>query len=244
MQVMKGHFKRFVIPMLLMAASAALIIAAGSCGPKVGENFHFLDGNRDRMYVMHPAKSENEPAPLILVLHGYDGQALSAATVWRLQKGMENFHILAPQAPMKKRRERVVSTWTGQDDESYLLHLLEQIIATHKVNGQRIAIVGYSSGASMALRMALKYPSRFYACVAVGGGLSLVGAQKPEGLHVFLLAGQKDRGFNQDKAKRLAKHLGDRGAKVEYAVVPGVDHSLLYNKIEPASVWLAKVLGG
>jgi predicted esterase len=242
MQIMKGHFRRFIIPLLFIFTFIALMIAAGSCGPKAGESFHFLDGRRDRMYVMHPAKDENEPAPLVLVLHGYDGQALSAATVWRLQKGMNNFHILAPQAPMTKRRGRVVSTWTGQNDEKYLLYLLEQTIATHKVNGRRIAVVGYSSGASMALRMALKYPSRFYACVAVGGGLSLVGAQNPEGLHVFLLAGQKDRGFNQDKAKRLAKHLGDRGAKVEYAVVPGADHSLLYNKIEPAAVWLAKIL--
>ncbi len=220
---------------------AAFAFCLTACAPKVGENFHFFNDDKNHMYVFYPAQDESAPAPLLMVLHGYDGQALSAATVWRMQKGIENFHILAPQAPMKKKGRRVVSTWTGSSDESYLLKLMDKIAAEANVDSKRIAVAGYSSGASMAMRMALKYPSRFNACVCVGAGLSLSDTQRPENLNVFLLAGQRDRGFNGNKVKSLAAHLERRGAQVKYEIVPNADHAGLYNKIGPAAVWLVDI---
>jgi poly(3-hydroxybutyrate) depolymerase len=150
--------------------------------------------------------------------------------------------VLAPQAPEKSKSGKTVSTWQAGADDVFLHSLLDHIEKTAEIDRQRIALVGYSAGAAMAVHMAMSNPGRFSACAAVGGGAGMSGSVKPGFTHYFFLAGEKDRGFAPDQARGITERFVAAGGRARYDVVPGVDHAALYAKVEPAAAWLAREL--
>jgi poly(3-hydroxybutyrate) depolymerase len=225
---------------------AAIIVAAAflaACAPLPAQSdFLLLDGKSDQQYLLVKPADESAPAPLILSLHGYAGDARSIARLWKMQPGMGKAYILAPQAPKKSRGGGAVSTWQSGTDDAFLMALVDKVVKENKIDPSRIAVVGYSAGAFMSLRLALAHPDRFAACVAIGGGLGMKSDDPVTKGKFFLLAGEKDGSFNEKKAQQLAMRLQSGGATVQYEVVPGADHASLYAKIAPATRWLAGLL--
>lgn len=227
-------------PMVL----ALLAFVLSCCAPRVAELKEIFTSHTkgQSSYLLYSPPKRSGNAPLVMALHGYAGDAASMARLWSRQEGLRGAFVVAPQAPKKQRRGRLVSTWSGEKDEALLLELLDDLLSTRPIDPARVAVVGYSSGASMAARLAIKHPERFPHAVLVGGGLSMADHQWARKGKFFLLAGDLDRGFNRKKMKQLAARLEKGGASVEYALVPHVDHAALYAAIKPAADWLAKTL--
>ncbi len=202
--------------------------------------FQSLEGKEEWRFVLHPPRGASSAAPLLVVLHGFAGDAQSMGRLWSWQPGLADVFVLAPQAPRKVRAGSVVSTWQGGVDDGFLLTLLEKVIEENPVDERRVAVAGYSSGAGMAFRLATKYPDRFSACVVVGGGQSRGAGKISKGAQFFLLAGERDRGFNKKKVRHIAARLEKAGASVQFEIIPGADHAALYNKIGPAARWLSE----
>ncbi|MCB1155445.1 dienelactone hydrolase family protein [bacterium] len=230
-----------------LIAVLALVVTAAGCSSMVPDptidvsDWQILDGNKDWRYILAVPDNEKKARGLILLLHGYSGDALAIAREWESMPGMDEFYLLAPQAPRKIISEPV-STWRAGTDDEFLLKLLDKVVQEKSIRSIRVGVAGYSSGASMALYMGLTFPDRISATVAVGAGRNQVGEIENASGRYFLLAGGLDRGFNEDKAKRLAEHITGAGAFAEYHVLPGVDHAGLYNQMQPATDWFLEMM--
>ncbi|MBZ0272552.1 alpha/beta fold hydrolase [bacterium] len=220
----------------LIALSAFLVLGVAPVQPE----WQATDGGK---YLLFPSRAANTGAkPLVVVLHGYGGDARSMGMLWSLQPGLAGATVVAPQAPEKKRGGRAVSTW-DRVDENYVLAVIDEVVSRHAIDASRIAVVGYSAGASMAIRLGLAHGDRFAAVVSIGGGLSMAAQGAGQGTRFLFVTGQRDERFSQDKFKHLFARLEKSGVKIERQVVPGADHAALYNRIDDAGAWLSGALG-
>ncbi len=202
-----------------------------------------MSGRADWSYVLVKPKDTSRAAPVLLVLHGYDGDARSMAQLWSVQREMNRAYILAPQAPPKERNGKTVSTWEAGTDDAFLHTLLDKVSRENKTIGAQSAIAGYSAGASMAMHMAMKNPGRFAACAAIGGGVGMSESVDPGFTHYLLLAGERDVAFDPKKATRLHDRIHELGGQADVEVVKGADHTSLYGHVEQGAKWLAQEMG-
>ncbi|MGZ3474307.1 MAG: alpha/beta hydrolase family esterase [Polyangiales bacterium] len=116
------------------------------------------------------------PAPLILVLHGYGGDA-SDVLPWSglASLGEKGVHVVAPDGTLDSRGRRF---WNANsaccdfeekhpDDLHYLISLIDDVAARARVDAKRVYAVGLSNGGAMALRLACDAPERFAAVVSI-----------------------------------------------------------------------------
>lgn len=137
-------------------------------------------GDTVREYLIHvpDAYQEDDPAPLILNMHGACGDAESYRGVVGEKKGLHlladqhGFLVAYPQAVIKKD-ECVV--WqpgdTGEedialDDVYFIQRLLDDIKSRYNIDGEQIFALGYSNGGMMAFSLGCNSGGAF---AAVGG---------------------------------------------------------------------------
>lgn len=139
-----------------------------------------VDAGRGPVVVQIPSNYEpSNPAPLLLLLHGYSftGQM------------MENYFDFAPLAeqngfiftyPDGTQDSLGFQFWnatsaccdnnnSGVDDLGYLTTLLDLLESQYNIDPQRIHIVGHSNGGFMAHRMACEDGTRFASIVSLSG---------------------------------------------------------------------------
>jgi poly(3-hydroxybutyrate) depolymerase len=191
-------------------------------------------------YILRKPAVTMTKAPLVVVLHGMGGDAKSMSVQWGTQPGMEKMYVLAPQGPRKDAK----STWGGGDDATSLIGLIDRLTKENNIDPDRIAVVGYSAGTYLAMRLVRGNPGKFAACVIMGGsgGKSASGAAAKT--KFYLLSGEQDGSFNEKKANVMAESLIGEGAFAMVEIVPGANHGSLYAKNQGATKWLVSVLEG
>ncbi|MBN9419055.1 hypothetical protein ABS71_07535 [bacterium SCN 62-11] len=170
-----------------------------------------------------PASAPNT----LVLLHGRGATAESILRLYpELQLGPE-WQALAPQAPG--------NTWYPY---SFLAPLdqnqpfLDQALQTvHGAIGdlpsERVALLGFSQGACLALEYAASHPRRYQAVMALTGGL--IRLQHQGDLHetpVFLGSGDPDPHVPFSRVEESATHLRALGAQVEVRRYPGLPHTI------------------
>ena len=147
----------------------------------------------------------NEPAPLLILLHGYGISGTSQEFWWRLWPEAEaNGFLFA--APTGSTDSNGKTYWNANhnccdfddanvDHVSYLLQLIESIRSNHNVDPQRIHLVGYSNGGCMAYRMACEHGDLLASVVSVAGSTWLDPANCPsdDPVHVLHIHGTNDQ---------------------------------------------------
>ena len=189
-------------------------------------------GDTLRLYRLEEPKSiaGGKLYPMVLLLHGLDGEAASFVSMFKEQNGSEKWFIVAPQAPVRSTAKGAHSTWDRNQDAQFLLNLLSFLEDKYPLDRKRIAVVGYSAGSSMALALAKSDPHRFFKLGLIGGGRLSAGEKPPgfESLKVFLFGAEHDDYFNRAGMDAAKKAFENAGAKVDLEVVPGTDHSTIY----------------
>jgi len=229
-----GSYKSIIFAGFILLVT---LIAVSSVLAKGGDLV--TDENSGWRYILRQPADTKSKAPLVLVLHGMGGEAKSMSVQWGTQPGMDKMYVLTPQAP----RQGDTSTWQGDADAGALLKLLDKVTRENNVDPRRIAVVGYSAGSFMAMRLARGNPDRFAACVVMGGAGGKYAGGSVAKVKFYLLAAELDGSFNAKKADDLASSLTGEGASVQVEVVPGADHASLYAKNRGATDWLVTVLG-
>jgi polyhydroxybutyrate depolymerase len=166
----------------------------------------------ERQYVIHIPKScENKkPSPMVIMLHGFGGTALSAAkeTSWSLKADREAFVIVYPEAsrpdPLKSQSFRLnPQSWndgSGRfhaaekdvDDVAFIDAMIDEILNAHPIDPQRIYATGFSNGASMTFRLGAHLSNRFAAIAPVSGTCWIESPQPSSGLSVCYVTGTSD----------------------------------------------------
>jgi polyhydroxybutyrate depolymerase len=160
------------------------------------------------------AASTNEPAPLIVVLHGYGGDATDVLSWSGLASlSSKGVHVIAPDGTFDSTGRRFWNANTAccdfeqshVDDVSYLRSLVDEVAARVKVDAKRIYAVGLSNGGAMSMRLACDAADRFAAVVSFSGPSAPEEPCTPKlPVSVRLLHGTDDRVVPFGGGNRLA----------------------------------------
>lgn len=167
--------------------------------------------------------------PLMLFLHGAGerGTNLQKVAVHGPPKMVKSrpdfpFIVVSPQCPNNE-------IWSNEA----LLALLDEVIAAHKVDTNRVYLTGLSMGGYGSWSLALQHPERFAAVAPICGGGNtidaLLASRKKaaalKSLPFWVFHGAKDPVVKVSESERMVKALKLAGVEeVELTVYPEADH--------------------
>jgi predicted peptidase len=167
--------------------------------------------------------------PLMLFLHGAGERGTNLAKVAvhgppKLVKEKKEFPfiIVSPQCPEGE-------SWSNDT----LLALLDEIIAQHAVDTNRVYLTGLSMGGFGTWSLGVEHPERFAAIAPVCGGgdtihvllTSRKKSQALKALGVWAFHGAKDPTVKLEESERMIAALKKAGAKdIELTVYPEAQH--------------------
>lgn len=196
-----------------------------------------------------------EPLPTaraaLLLVHGRGASAEDILTLGA-EVAPSPLALLAPQA--------VGDSWypyrflapieRNEPHLSSALALLDRIVRQVEAGGigrERIALLGFSQGACLALEYAARHAARYGAVIGFSGGLigppgtvfryrgSLAGTP------VFLGGSDVDAHIPKGRAEETAAALAALGAAVDLRLYPGMGHTVNRDEIEAARRLLAAI---
>lgn len=123
-----------------------------------------------------PGVRRTQRLPLLVMLHGCSQSADAFASSTRMNQiaAKEGFVVLYPE---QNRLANLQGCWNwhqtrlGQIEVEAIFATIHQVCQRQAIDPARIALAGLSAGASMAIRMAVRYPACFRA-VAMHSGIA------------------------------------------------------------------------
>ncbi|MGY1887442.1 MULTISPECIES: alpha/beta hydrolase [unclassified Blastococcus] len=194
-----------------------------------------LAGTDGALLHVPPGLPAGEPVPLVLSLHGAGGDAAAGLDLLRPLAEEHGLVLLAPSSES--------STWDavgggfGPDVER-IDRALEEVFATLPVDPGRIAVAGFSDGASYALGLGLANGGLFSHVVAFSPGF-VPSAPRSGRPAVFVSHGVADEVLPIDRtSRRIVPALEDDGYDVTYREFDG-PHTVPPDVAREAVEWLA-----
>jgi predicted peptidase len=187
-------------------------------------------------------KSGTNPWPLMLFLHGAGERGTNVDKVAmhgppKIVKTKKDFPfvLVSPQCPDDR-------TW--RDDE--LLALLDEMIAKHNIDTNRVYVTGLSMGGYGSWSLGTKYPERFAAIVPICGGgeqipVLLASKEKKaamKGMGIWAFHGGKDLLVPVEESQRMTNLLMRAGCKdVKVTVYPDLEHDSWTRAYSEPEIW-------
>jgi len=221
--------------LLLCLLSAALVMAQGA-GAQTSATPERLSPQVLDVQVTHPVRAAYwlslpkgysvDPAqkwPLVIFLHGAgeSGNDLEMLKKHGLPKliaeGKEfPFVVVAPQAPDARKRWNV----------EVLNRLLDEVLARHNVDPDRVYLTGLSMGGFGTWAWATENPERFAAVAPIaGGGVAHYAARHMKNLPIWAFHGEKDTVVLPQETFNVVNALTRLGApEVRLTVYPEAAH--------------------
>ncbi len=203
------------------ARSAAVLIArpGGAAGepPTPGEHLLGLRAERDALLYVPPGPP-SVPAPLLVGLHGAGGDAAAGLALLRPWADERGLLVLAPASRG--------STWDAVRDgygaDAELVdRALAEVFSTVDVDTERVAVAGFSDGASYALGLGLANGGLFRRILAFSPGFVPAGPRSGSPA-VFVSHGEADDILPIERtSRRIVPALEDDGYDVTYREFPG-----------------------
>lgn len=212
---------------LLAVPAAALACVPGrpppppALGPAPlppGESRLGLAEGRDGLVYVPPDLRRGTPAPLLVFLHGAGGDARRhLPPSLRELADQRGFVLLAPES-----RGRTWDLLLGQvgPDLELLQRALDHVKARVAVDRTRVALAGFSDGASYALTVGLRNRDVFTHVVAFSPGVAGP-AGAPPWPAVFVSHGEQDGVLPVEAARSIVARLEGEGCAVVYREFEG-----------------------
>jgi predicted esterase len=192
-------------------------------------------------------------AGALIAIHGRGGGAEDIIALGR-EISPPNVTMLAPQA--------AGNTWypyrflePTERNEPYLssaLRIVTDLIAQVSEVGippERVALVGFSQGACLALEAAARNARRYAGVIGFSGGLigppgtSFDFAGSLDGTPVFLGCSDVDPHIPKERVEESAVALDRLGAAVDVRLYPGMGHTVNRDELEAARTILDEAFG-
>lgn len=174
-----------------------------------------LAPGRDGYLYVPPSYRADHPAPLVLMLHGAGGDARGGLLPFQPLADEAGILLLAPDSRDTRTWDVIVQGGYGPDVE-FIDRALAHTFARHAVDPQRLAVEGFSDGASYALSLGITNGSLFTHVVAFSPGYMVPAAQ--EGApRIYISHGRRDQILSIDAcSRRLVPRLQNAGYDVRY----------------------------
>ncbi|HEX8391934.1 MAG TPA: hypothetical protein VF665_06185 [Longimicrobium sp.] len=195
-----------------------------------------LDPRRDGLLYVPTAHSPARPAPLVLMLHGAGGNGHNALGILQPLADAYGLVLLAPDARGQ--------TWDAirggfGPDVWFIDRALEHVFERCAIDPARIAIAGFSDGASYALSLGLPNGDLFSHVIAFSPGFAAPPGRRGRP-GVFVTHGTHDTVLPIDScSRRVVPRLTSAGYAVEYREFDG-PHTVPPALAREAVKWFAR----
>jgi len=192
-----------------------------------------LRQGRDGLLYTPVSSWKYEKAPLLVSLHGAGQNADLAMFLWRSLADEHGFLVLAPAA---KGRTWDALEGTFGPDIDFIDRCLMKTFGLRAIDPERIAMSGFSEGASYALSVGLGNGDLFTAVIGFSPGAVAPGPRtgKPP---IFISHGRQDRILPIDEcSRRIAPQLQSQGYRVTYREFDGA-HTAPPEIVAQAAQW-------
>ena len=204
-----------------------------SVGP--GEHALDLGGDRDGVLIVPPQYRPNRAAPLAVMLHGAGGYASRLASRLSIASSL-GVLLLVPESRG--------TTWDAirgsyGPDVEFINRALDQTFTRCAVDQRKLAVGGFSDGATYGLSLGLDNGSLFTHVMAFSPGF--IAARRPSGRpRIFISHGRSDTILPIDvTSRRIVPELEDSGYAVTYKEFDG-PHAVPEGIAEDAFKWFVK----
>jgi phospholipase/carboxylesterase len=205
----------------------------------VGAGLHKLGlrNDRDALLYVPESAAKRENAPLVVSLHGATRNADRGISLLQALSDEHGFVLLAP-ASAENTWDAILGSWG--DDVAFIDRCLARTFEICRIDPARIAMAGFSDGASYSLSIGLSNGDLFLAVFGFSPGF-VVRAQWASKPPVFISHGTVDPILNIDQCSRLiVPMLKNAGYRVTYREFEG-KHTLPPEVAAEAMQWLTKV---
>jgi phospholipase/carboxylesterase len=178
------------------------------------------------LLIMPPDHRVDEPAPVVVALHGHGGRASGYPTLWRRAATRAGAVLVIPQAV---RESGPGFTWQDPDEAGLIVDLtLDWVRRQVAVDDGSIVLTGFSEGGFVAMVIGTRQPDRFVGVIPMAGGY-LPELDAPPRTHAgrvpryYFMVGSLDR--SADAVRRAADDHRDAGYPTRLRVLPGTGHT-------------------
>jgi phospholipase/carboxylesterase len=196
-----------------------------------------LDGKRDGLVYVPDVYSAERPSPLLLLLHGAGGGARHTLPLLR---GLADDAGLILVVPDSRGQTWDVIEGSYGPDVSFIDRALTQTFGRYAVDPSRLAVGGFSDGASYALSLGVTNGDLFTHVIAFSPGF-MAPASRQGAPALYVSHGTQDRVLPIDVcSRRLVPRAKREGYRVEYREFEG-GHTVPAGIAREALAWF---LGG
>jgi predicted esterase len=173
-----------------------------------------------------------QPAPLIIALHGRGGRATEMVNVWRRPAARIGAILVAPQS---LDRLGPGYSWDKIEEAEYLVeHAMRYAIEHYNIDESRIILTGFSQGGYLSFLHGLRHPERFVGVIPVASYADHVIRMPEPGddearlpRFVIMVGGDDPAAAG---ARATAKQIEQAGMDVKLEVYTGVGHAFPRNR--------------
>jgi predicted esterase len=193
--------------------------------------------------VVGTSRRADEPAPLLVVLHGDHERADARAQRWRAATVRQGWTLLALDCPRDLGCDEIGRWYTWNGNPSWVLDQVRELSGRVSIDMNRVYLAGWSGGATYIGKKMPAWTQMFAGIVIHGGGVPPSERECPDrALPTYFLVG--DENPMHGTTKRLRAYLAACGQEVEWDLVPGANHereddALSDDKAEEILRWLA-----
>ncbi|NUN50029.1 MAG: alpha/beta fold hydrolase, partial [Candidatus Brocadiae bacterium] len=155
-------------------------LAVPGCGVPSREH-ETVHGGEERSWHLYvpPGLPADRAVPLVVVLHGGggNGRQLERFLEFDALADREGFLVVYPDGLDRGWNDgrgsgSVESQRAGVDDAGFLIAMIDEIAARHRVDPDRVYVTGISNGGFMSHALANRFPSRIAAIAPIVGGMA------------------------------------------------------------------------
>ena len=199
-----------------------------------------LGSGQEGLLYVPPGHDATREAPLALTLHGAGGDAKSGLSHLI---GLADEFGLVLLAPESRGRTWDVLEGGYGPDVGFIDRALGQTFGRLAVDAGRLAITGFSDGASYALSLGLTNGDLFTHAIAFSPGFAAPAERRGEP-SVFVSHGTRDRVLPIERcSRRIVPQLEREGYGVRYREFEG-PHTVPEGVAREALEWFARARGG
>jgi phospholipase/carboxylesterase len=198
------------------------------------QSLELAPGRDGQLYVPAGYRPE-QPAPLVLMLHGAGGSAQGGMSPFRSLADAAGFVLLAPDS--RGRTWDMILGGYGPD-VAFIDYALSEVFGKVAIDPARLAIEGFSDGASYALSLGITNGDLFSRIVAFSPGFMSPAARRGEP-SIYVSHGTQDQILPIDLcSRRIVGQLEASGYTVSYHEFDG-GHTVPASIASEAADWLS-----
>jgi phospholipase/carboxylesterase len=201
---------------------------------KPGPRLLGLGGKRDGILYVPKGYRADQPAPLVVMLHGAGGNARNSLGSWQTLADDTGLLLLVPES-RGPSWDIIVDDGYGPD-VAFIDRALAYVFERYAVNPERIVVSGFSDGASYALSLGITNGDLFSHVVAFSPGFLAPAEQRGEP-EIFISHGVKDEVLRIGPcSRRIVPMLQRAGYEVRYREFDG-PHTVPADIVREALTW-------